>query len=1015
MDVADASIGELVERLVQVAEENTWLALGVKDEIHNLVDDLKLLKANLKKASAHESANHVLKDVVDKILNVVSDAEDAICKYSMEKRKHTVKGIFSFGFAKEIQSIRGKVKKIQQDHAQAFQAFIYEHDRVYIRCTVELTTSVEELVLQVDRLEVVLQENASLLIVIKGAINKLWPYVEDFRSDLKVASKNQIRYDNFYVLRDELEKIRNVVSDVEDMIDIVVVKRKKYKDKGVLLRCLETLHYYATVYIYARRIHALTSRVRKIENVCHLDPEGLMPSSRKRDPALRKPALIPEVEEENVVGLDNEVEIIKNDLLGGSKNLRFISINGMVGLGKTTLTKMVFWDRDIEYEFFYRYWVCVSRPFNKKQIFLNILSNFTKKTKDFDDMSEENLVQKIREFLRDRKYLIVIDDLRDIHDWISLKIAFPRNKNGSRVLVTTQYICVARVSSSNNPHQLKFLEDEESWELLKRKVFGKEGCPLHLERLGRRIATKCNGLPLAVISIAGVLHKDSSASEWKRLAHDPLPVINRENQSYNALVKLRYDELPSLLKVCFLYLATFPKGHEIAAWKLTSLWIAEGLIPRPEYTFVTEEVEAEEYLEQLVNENFVMVLKRRADGRIKTCHIHNTLHEFCRTEATKKNLFQEMHGGEYEVNNITRRICVRSNVLELLRSENKQSNEHVRSFLSCSIKQDIPNDCLAAIPKSFPLLRVMDVEYLKFSMLPKEFFRLYHLRFLAMSTEFNILPKLFNNLSNMETLVLNTTESSLEVKAGIWSMRKLRHVYCNTSMQLPPPPKHSMNSSGSIDLKTLCTISPSSCTGEIFDKTPDLQKLGIRGNLVELLKTKREICLFDNLQNLRRLENLKLINNDVDQGSSMLQIGFPRAKKFPPRLRKLTLSNTAFEWNSLSILGMLGYLEVLKLEDNAFKGESCDVNNVVFKSLQYLRIGSSDLVSWTVSKATFPILKCLILRHCTMLDVVPSAFGEVESLKVMELYCTNEKAVISAREIHKEKGGGFQLSINSPL
>lgn len=349
------------------------------------------------------------------------------------------------------------------------------------------------------------------------------------------------------------------------------------------------------------------------------------------------------------------------------------------------------------------------------------------------------------------------------------------------------------------------------------------------------------------------------------------------------------------------------------------------------------------------------------------------------------------------------------------------SGEHVRSFLSsCSKEIEVPNHCLSAIPKSFPLLRVIDVENLKFKVLPKQFYELYHLRFIAVSTELKILPKLFSNFHNMETILFNTTQKSLEVKAEIWSMQKLRHVHTNTSMQLPLPPNTSRNNRvGSTEIKTLSTISPSSCTSEILDMTPDLQKLGIRGNLVELMESKGGVCLFDNIQKLDRLENLKLIH-DALQGNKLRS--FPRADKFPRRLRKMTLSNTAFDWMDFNTLGLLYELEVLKLEDNAFRGELCHVSNdVVFRQLQYLRIERVDIVSWTVSKQSFPVLKYLFLRNCTKLDAVPPAFGEIESLMLMELYCTNKSATDSARKIHLQLNQNrvaglsiFQLSIYPP-
>nr|GMD21243.1 putative late blight resistance protein homolog R1B-14 [Ipomoea batatas] len=388
-----------------------------------------------------------------------------------------------------------------------------------------------------------------------------------------------------------------------------------------------------------------------------------------------------------------------------------------------------------------------------------------------------------------------------------------------------------------------------------------------------------------------------------------------------------------------------------------------------------------------------------------------------------------MDRAKLEANKIPRRLCVHSSIVEFLKSNDRPSSERVRSFLCfCSKETEIPPECFSAIPKSFPLLRVMDIEYLKFKVLPKEFYLLYNLRFLAVSTELKILPKTFKELWNMETLVFNTTQNSLEVKAEIWSMRKLRHVHSNTSLQLPPPPitaKSKNNASVSTDIKTLSTISPSSCTGDIFDKTPDLQKLGIRGNLAELMDVKQGgVSLFDNIQKLDRLENLKLINdalqNDALQSNKLRS--FPRAEKFPRRLRKMTLSNTAFEWKDLSALGSLDELEVLKLEDNAFRGEFCDVRNVVFKQLQYFRIEMTDLVSWTASKDSFPVLKCLFLRNCTKLDSVPVEFGEIESLKLLELYCTNKGAVNSAKKIQElkrgvngdTKKGGFQLSVYPP-
>lgn len=726
------------------------------------------------------------------------------------------------------------------------------------------------------------------------------------------------------------------------------------------------------------------------------------------------------------MGLDEEAKTIKDRIVGGTNDLIVIPVVGMAGLGKTTLIRLVFKDRDLQHEFLTRLWIYVSKTFNRKQIFLHILSNFTKQTKDFQGMSEQQLADKIREFLEGGKYMVVMDDVCVKEDWDSLKVMFPNNMKGSRVLVSTQNEQVAlHVDSTKKPHHLKFLSNDESWELLKRKVFGKESCPPALEEFGKRVAIKCNGLPLALVVVAGVLHKDNTLAEWKRVAEDPFPVINQENQSYHRLASLSYEELPFYVKDCFLYLAAFPMGHEIATKKLIWLWIAEGFIPQSEERHTSDlECTAMKYLNDLVDRNLLMVVKRSADGQIKTCRLQNTLHEFCKFEAAKKNLFHEIDVTTMEANNIDYcRLCVHSSLLEFIESEKKLSGEHVRSFLSYSSEQiDIPREFLATIPKAFPLLRVCDTESLTFEILPRELYQLYHLRYLATTTDLGFIPKRLINLWNIQTLILNSSQSIVKVKADIWSMTKLRHVHSSSILQLSPPSKGSKDSSTSMDLQTLSTISPTSCTEDILDMTPNLQHLGIRGNLAKLLESKEGICLFDNLQKLEFLENLKLVH-DASPGQAHKLWSVPRVEKFPRRLRKLTLSNTSFEWKYMYILGLLEDLEVLKLDEYAFRGEYWELKQKdVFKSLIYLRIGKTDLVSWTTSNNSFPVLRDLHIRHCINLEDVPLAFVDVESLKVLELYCTNKAAATSAREIlkqkqnqEKEKGCRFELSIYPPL
>nr|GMD50682.1 putative late blight resistance protein homolog R1B-14 [Ipomoea batatas] len=136
--IVDAVVGDLANQLVHFVEENASLTVGIKGEIEELLTDLKKFGATLKQASKNEGANDndVLKDALENMRNLKIDAEDAISKYTVEKKKHKDKGLLLRylespvyyarvnGLAKEIQAIKKRVAKINQDNAEAIRALI---------------------------------------------------------------------------------------------------------------------------------------------------------------------------------------------------------------------------------------------------------------------------------------------------------------------------------------------------------------------------------------------------------------------------------------------------------------------------------------------------------------------------------------------------------------------------------------------------------------------------------------------------------------------------------------------------------------------------------------------------------------------------------------------------------------------------------------------------------------------------------------------------------------------------
>ncbi|RDX65398.1 putative disease resistance protein RGA3, partial [Mucuna pruriens] len=108
-------------------------------------------------------------------------------------------------------------------------------------------------------------------------------------------------------------------------------------------------------------------------------------------------------------------------------------------------------------------------------------------------------------------------------------------KKGSKIIVTTRQHRVAQVTRTFPIYELKPITDENCWRILARHAFGNEGYDKYpsLEEVGRKIARKCNGLPLAAKTLGGLLRSNDDARKWNRIlnsnlwAHDDvLPALH---------------------------------------------------------------------------------------------------------------------------------------------------------------------------------------------------------------------------------------------------------------------------------------------------------------------------------------------------------------------------------------------------------------------------------------------------------------------------------------------------------
>jgi hypothetical protein len=287
--------------------------------------------------------------------------------------------------------------------------------------------------------------------------------------------------------------------------------------------------------------------------------------------------------------------------------------------------------------------VTVSQKFKGVDLLKDIMKQITGGRDDgreVGEMEEHGMGKEIQAFLTEKRYLVVLDDVWKTDTWNQINRmvkVFPDVNNGSRVILTTRKIDVANhIEMPTYVHKLKLLDDEKSWELFSAKALPSYRRSLiqnidEFEEIGRKLAEKCEGLPLALAVLGGYLSKHLTVEAWSDLLQGWTSTEN--GQMMGAILARSYSDLPNhYLKSCFLYLAVFPEDYSIDVSDLIKLWIAEGFIPPMRRH--TQEQTARKYVSDLTQRCLVQVDSlSRAHGWIGEISVHDILRDWCMEEA----------------------------------------------------------------------------------------------------------------------------------------------------------------------------------------------------------------------------------------------------------------------------------------------------------------------------------------------------------------------------------------------
>ncbi|XP_042519297.1 putative disease resistance protein At1g50180 [Macadamia integrifolia] len=743
----------------------------------------------------------------------------------------------------------------------------------------------------------------------------------------------------------------------------------------------------------------------------------------------------------SVVGFDSDARTLLAFLNDPDPRLQVISIVGMAGSGKTTLAKKVYnstkrnrlvidFDNSANYNIHFEWhlWINACQGCEPFQILEDIATQMLGKKKPEKRTSVEDLTEDISEWLSNKRYLMVIDDVWDIAVWVTLRAALPAESvNGSRIIVTTRDREVASFlkncssSHTNRHHKLQLLDENKSWELFRNNAFPRghdHDCPTELKNLGKQILKSCGGLPLAIEEIGNFLcRRKKTQSVWsatvETLHSRPFSLLKQSSQQ----LALSYHNLPCNLKWCFLYCTVFPPESEIHSGQLIRMWFAEGFL-HPRLGTLTPEEIGQDYLDRLINKNLIQATRKGPNGRITRCCLHPLMRNMAISEARQLDFVSLYTENDFEFPIKCRRLAIHSNSTGKYIPLVVHSATHIRTLVCLNQDQTgylLPIKQLEFVCGGLKLLRVLDLESVQMSELLDVIGTLVHLRYLGLKRAgLRKLPSTICRLHNLQTMDLRYNSlGRLPIEMGnlqnLWSLdvrhnlitiipnsictiTGLRHLSMDDDVQCGHLQFHTIR-----NLESLSVARVGNWIENGFINLTNLKRLGIYGGFY----VDFEEQLWDTILNLGSLYSLKLegfgsitLPKNSHQHLCKLHLS-GRLRKLPnlhgfltaTNITQLLLSWSKLKQDPMATLEKMPKLKILKLKMLAYVGKRMVCSASGFLRLRHLELKHlMRLRDWKIEKGSMPRLERLSIGWCLKLKMIPEGLQYMNSLRELEVF-----------------------------
>ena len=878
----------------------------------------------------------------------------------------------------------------------------------------------------IARLISLLTEEAKLLRGIHGEVADIKDELESIQLFLKDADARATEEKDISDgVKTWVKQVREVAFHIDVAIDQYLLHEAKHDPRrlhftGFFPKITHLLKTFNSRHEIATKIQEIKASVQKIKDrskrysfksIDQGSSSGAR-NDRWHDP--RKDSFY--LDDADVVGIESPRDELIGWLVEGLPYRTVLSVVGMGGLGKTTLAKKVYDHQKVRGHFDCHAWIPVSQSYNTEHLLRSMIKQFCKARMEYppqglDEMDEELLINELRNYLQQKRYVVVFDDVWKIDFWEDIKHALIDNHKGGRIMITTRNREVAsycKKSSTVHVHELQPLPHDEAWKLFCKRVFQFDfggHCPPALENLSHNIVEKCKGLPLAIVAIGGLLStKDKTIFEWQNL-HDGLGIELGRNPhlvGVDKILSLSYEDLPYNLKSCFLYLGMYPEDYSINCVRLIRQWIAEGFVKKIEGKTV-EEI-AREYLTELIHRSLVQVSIVDFDGKVRRCRLHDLLREIVLQKMKDLSFCHVLSKKELSFEGLTRRVSIDKGSYSVLKGF---KDKHIHSILLFNL-DELPKSFMITFFADFKLLKVMDFEDAPLYHIPEDMGSLFHLRYLSFrNTKVNVLPKSIGKLQNLETLDLKQT-LICDIPVEINKLGKLRHFLAynrdykkdfNLTWQKGVKIQKGVGCLKSLQKLYYVKVNHGGIDLiEELGKLKQLKKLGIQNMTTEI---GRAFCA--SIQNMKDLQSLEVSSICEDEIIDLQSMSSPpqflqrlhisgRLDKLPdwiPKLQhlvRLRMFWSRLEDDPLKALQNLPNLLQLTFSRQAYDGEQLHFKTGGFLKLKELGLHHlNGLYSMMIDEGALPLLEMLSIGPTPQLKEVPSGIHHLRNLKQLNL------------------------------